>query len=78
MYFGNFFFKSFSIIVLFVIGWMRVVEEIEVRFVGFRSLVVLLDFLFFSVRLDLDKKFSILGCVDLGVFFLFMNKDKFS
>ena len=75
MHSGNFFFKSFSITVLSVTGWMRAAEETEARFAGLRSLVALSDPPFPSVRLDLDKKLSIPGCVDSGAFLLLMNKE---
>ena len=40
--------------------------------------VALSDPPFPSVRLDLDKKHSIPGCLDSGAFLLLMNKDKLS
>lgn len=81
MHSGNFCSKSFSITVLSTVdvtGWMRAAEETEARFAGLCSLVALSDPPFPSVRLDLDKKLSIPGCLDSGAFLLLMNKDKLS
>lgn len=81
MHSGNFCSKSLSITVLSTVdvtGCMRAAEETEARFAGLCSLVTLSDPPFPSVRLDLDKKLSIPGCLDSGAFLLLMNKDKLS
>ena len=81
MHSGNFCSKSFSITVLStmdVTGWMRAAEETEARIAGLCSLFALSDLPFSPVHLDLDKKLSIPGCLDLGAFLLLMNKDKLS
>ena len=81
MHSGNFCSKSLSITVLSTVdatGCLRAAEETEARFAGLCSLVALSDPPFPSVRLDLDKKLSIPGCLDSGAFLLLMNKDKLS